>query len=247
MNYHVFCSRGGCGSTALNRGLVRSGYTTHHASKPDVCFTRADLVAPGADLYAPRQLVGAAGYDEHPRKPEAIAEFRRRSDFDLDPRRTIADNLLAFLDHLERRGRTALFNTAAAFGFFRAHDVARVVFLVRHPLDAYASWTKPERHQEVVQSLGGVDADAAMALFARLWTATAVEYLALRDRGLAPVLIRFESARADVEAGAPELVPVFDGWDSTRRSRDGLSARVHDRLLPLVAEPLSHLYTDDAR
>jgi hypothetical protein len=247
LNYHVFCSRGGCGSTALNRGLVRSGYTRHHASKPDVCFTRADLVAAGSDLYASRQIVGPAGYAERPSKPEAIAEFRRRADYDLDPRRTIADNLLAFLDHLERAGRTALFNTAAAFGFFRTHRIARVVFLVRHPLDAYASWTKPERHQDVVRSLGGIDADAALSLFARLWAATADEYLALRDRGLAPVLIRFESARSDAEAAAPELASVFDGWDSARRSRDRLPAGVRGRLLPLVSDPLSRLYPGDVR
>lgn len=244
MKYHLFCSRGGCGSTALNRSLLRRGYTQRHSSKPDLCFTRPEYTSGNHELYENRQLLSERGYDDVPYKPEAIAEFHRRTGIELDTTRTIRDNLLAFVEHLRAHQQTALFNTAPIMAFFSEHDIESVVFLVRHPLHAYVSWTKPERHLNVVEQLGGRDSTAAISLFARMWTGVVEEYLRLSARSLNPVLIRYETAEADVARQAPELSSVFRGWDSSRRNAGVLPSSKEAFLEGHVREAFFTIYQE---
>lgn len=139
------------------------------------------------------------------------------------------------------RERTAVFNIAAEQGIFSALGIRDVVFLVRHPLHAYVSWAKPERHGGFLTPWGGVNSLEAVTWYAQRWTSTVNEYLRLSEQGLAPRLIRFEYAPAD--AGRTSgLGWLFKGFDCTRRNYGVVTIGLEEDMKHIVSASYEEIY-----
>jgi len=156
------------------------------------------------------------------------------------PNATLEEVLPRYVRHLGRR-RTAVFNTAAELGLFSRLEIPNVVFLVRHPLHALGSWAKPERHGELVDRLGGVAGDRALATSPGAGM-VAAEIGRLESRGLLGGVVRYEFAAAD--ARPLGLGWVVAGLDSSRRNPGVLGPETRARLHELVRGEFDGLYPD---
>jgi len=243
MKYHFFCSRGGSGSSALNTLIPKSGYGTFHASKPDVSFVPKQYVSKDPTLpeYQDRQVIGDKGYQEYPDE-SACTTFFKRSDYTLNPLQTIDENLFKYTTYVEQNHQTVLFNMAPIMNFFSRHSIPNVVFLVRHPLYAYISWTKPQRHLSVVEPFGGINSTGGVTLFTGLWGGLVKEYLLLKEKGLSPALIRYEHAQEDAESIDPDLSDVFSSWHGGSSTRDALTPETEALLKTQVEDVFFQLY-----
>ena len=132
---------------------------------------------------------------------------------------------------------TAVFNTCAELGLFSKYAVQNVVFLIRHPLHAYASWSKPERHGEIIDHLGGINAEPAVQMFMRRWNRTVTEAIRLRHMGILGGLVRYESAREDASK-LPGLEWVFSEFDSSKRNWGYVSSQAEE----LAREITRHVF-----
>jgi hypothetical protein len=220
---YLFSSIGGSGSTYLISRLERR-YEV--GRRPDSVFRRD----------YPELREGTVADD--PRDFEERAHGYR-----IAPGATLEQVLPGYVEHLRRRRRrTAVFNTAAELGLFSQLGIDGVVFLVRHPLHAFASWAKPERHGDLVDGLGGVAGERAPAYFARRWNAVAAEIRRLEAAGLLGGVVRYERSRED--ARPLGLRWVFARLDGSRRNPDALPPEVETRLRALVREEYERLYPD---
>jgi hypothetical protein len=211
---YVFAAIGGSASTYLIHSLKRR-YDV--GAKPDTTFK--DL--PAAD---------------HARQFERLSGGYR-----IPSGATLADILPGYLAYLAAgEHRTAVFNTCAELGLFSRLEVSHVVFLVRHPLHAYVSWGKPERHGRALDALGGLRSERAVRRYADRWCATIDEMRRLREMGLLGGLIRFERAAAD--AAPLGLSWIFDRFDPSRRNAGVLGGPAEDRLRALVGPRFSEVY-----
>lgn len=61
--------------------------------------------------------------------------------------------------------------------FFSQNNISEVTYLVRHPLHAYVSFAKPERHKAQIDSLGGVESTRAIEYWAYRWNSHVNDYL----------------------------------------------------------------------
>jgi hypothetical protein len=219
---YLFSSIGGSGSSYLISRLERR----HEVGRrPDSVFRRD----------YPELREGSVADD-----PRGFEE--RAHGYRIPPGATLEQVLPGYVEHLRRRRRTAVFNTAAGLGLFSRLGIDGVVFLVRHPLHAFASWAKPERHGDLVDGLGGVADERALAYFARRWNAVAAEIRRLDAAGLLGGVVRYEQARED--ARPLRLRWVFARLDGSRRNADVLPAGVETRLRARVREEYERLYPD---
>ncbi|MDJ0533870.1 MAG: hypothetical protein QNJ70_15500 [Xenococcaceae cyanobacterium MO_207.B15] len=244
MKYYLFCSRGGSGSSAFSRLIKSSGYSINHHSKPDVSFIQRQYMSKSNNIsdYSNRQIIGDLGYQE---KPDKLAKktFFSRTNFNLNYNLSINDNLLLYIQHLNKTKKTALFNMAAVMKFFSLNNIPNVVFLIRHPLNTYISWTKPERHYNLVRDYkGGINSQEAIKLFSSLWIGTVKEYLVLKEKKLNPILIRYEYAKQDVEQQAKELNPIFKKWNQSPSIANNSDFYQEDFLKNLVVKYFYEIY-----
>jgi hypothetical protein len=220
---YLFASTGGSGSTYLIRALSRRFRV---GDRPDTVFRMDYPELREATVPADRSMF------------EQLAHGYR-----ISPEATLEEVLPRYVKHLRRRfWRTAVFNTAAELGLFSELEIPGVVFLVRHPLHALASWAKPERHGALVDGLGGVADERALRHFARRWNAVAAEIRRLDRLELLGGVVRFEHAAAD--ARPLGLGWAFSGLDSSRRGGDTLGPGVETRLHELVRDEYEALYPD---
>lgn len=220
---YLFSSTGGSGSTYLIRSLSRRYQV---GRRPDTVFRM--------DYPELREATVPADWSMF----AGLANGYR-----IPPESTLEEVLPAYVEYLRRRfWRTAVFNTAAELGLFSAQEIPDVVFLVRHPLHALASWAKPERHGKLVDGLGGVGDERALRHFARRWNAVVAEIRRLDGLRLLGGVVRFEYAVAD--ARPLGLRWVFSRLDSSRRSGDVLGPEVEARLRELVQDEYDALYPD---
>jgi hypothetical protein len=193
----IFMGAGGSGSSFVVHALRSFGVRV--AERPDV-------------MLGPRDVEGLG----LPATPAVRTMFNRRSGgFRMDDVRPIEANLVDYLRFLQQRpNQTALFSNLPHFHFFRRHRVGNVVLLVRNPIDAYASFAKPVRHRDVVDQWGGAFTEKSMRRYVDYWIEFVREYVALKEAGLAPGLLRYELL--DQDARALGLDAFFPDW---RRSR----------------------------
>lgn len=155
--------------------------------------------------------------------------------FALRTGRTLAENFEAYLAHLARRGHACVVRGTSVAGRLAGWKPRQPVFLVRHPLQSYVSYAKPERHLRDIDALGGLGAPAAIDFWAWSWNTLVAEYASCVDAGLEPVLVRYETVAADTEHSPdPILRAVFSSFrphtnridlpDATvRRMRDAVT------------------------
>jgi hypothetical protein len=199
----IFMGAGGSGSSFVVHAL--RGFGVRVAERPDVMLRPAELA----------NLDGTASL------PVRTMFTRRANGFVMDGTRSIEANVLDFLRRLESRpGHTALFSNLPSFRFFSRHRIRNVVFLVRDPVQAYASFAKPVRHQDLVDEWGGAYTKPSMRRYVEFWRTFVDEYFALRDAGLEPGLLRYEMLLDDAQELG--LARFFPDWKRSRnRVEDG--------------------------
>ncbi|HKP74208.1 MAG TPA: hypothetical protein VJT67_01640 [Longimicrobiaceae bacterium] len=214
---YVFAAFGGSGSTELIRRLS-SRYVV--GNKPDAVFFTQ---------------LGAVRIDQ--------GTFAERSrGFSPPPGATLQQAVTAYCRWLAARpDHTAVFNTAAGEGVFSAAGIPDVVFLLRHPVHAYVSWAKPERHGSLLEQFGGVNSEPGVTWYARRWKLAAREYLRLRAARIPCALVRYEHAERDARS-LPELRAIFAGFDGGRRNPGVLRPELEELMFESVRIVYSELY-----
>jgi hypothetical protein len=132
------------------------------------------------------------------------SDFGERFTLKMD--QTLDENFAAYLSFLAEHGIACVLRGTSVSGRLSAWRVSRPIFLIRHPLQSYISYAKPERHLRDVHALGGSDARAALEFWSWSWNALASEYIRCLESGLEPVLIRYETVHADAEASFDPVV-----------------------------------------
>ena len=112
---------------------------------------------------------------------------------------------------------TAVFNISSQFKIFSKYKVDNVVFLIRHPLHSYCSWSKDIRHGDLTEKLGGKNSKSSIEFFMKRWISQIDEYITLKELKLFPVLLRYEFIYNDVK-NIPELKWVFNDFDASKRN-----------------------------
>lgn len=166
---------------------------------------------------------------------------RTRDQFAPDTSLTIEENLVHFIRWVEAQRHFVVFNNAAIMQLFSRNSIERVVFLIRHPVNAYVSLADPNRHPELFEALGGVNAERSLHLRADNWNRRVEEYLRCRDQGLDPVLIRYEHAAEDAHR-RPELAPLFANM--VARSREPADPDIEDAMRRLTEHNYHQLYAE---
>jgi len=145
--------------------------------------------------------------------------FEERSNgFNISKTETFDEIILRYIEYLRKHDdKTAVFNTAAEYGIFSKHWIKDVIFLIRHPLHAYVSWGKPERHKNIIDYLGGLNSSTAVEFYSKRWKGFTNECIKLDNLGILGGVIRFEFVHQDVKKiGGIEWV--FDKFDPNKRN-----------------------------
>lgn len=221
---YIFSAIGGCGSNYLIKTL---SLKYEVGKKPDTIFRPriSKLKIEDRNIHQGSLSERAPGFPEIP--DETIDSFLLR--------------YIKFIRSSEKR--TVVLNTCAELGLFSKYDITDVIFLIRHPLHAYASWAKPERHGDIIESLGGINSESAIKLYANRWNAVIDELLILRDRNLLGGLIRFEYAQNDINE-IPELLWLVNDFDHTKRNYNYLSKTAERFLRNITYDRFLRLYLD---
>lgn len=147
--------------------------------------------------------------------------IERSKGFYVDENASLIEILPKYIQYLkESPNRTAVFNTCAEIGLFSYFGIQNVIFLIRHPFHSYISWSKPERHGDVVNYLGGINSHKAVEFWATRWNNFSNEILKLKSQNILGGLIRFEYALADSK-NISGISGVFSNFDSSLRN-DGI-------------------------
>lgn len=209
---HIFVALGGGGSTALGGALMKYARTV--GVRPDLNFPPA---------WFPRLLTSEVqvldGEQMARTQPEQkiLKAWEISSGYPLDTSLTVDRNLEEWIRWLETTSSAAVVWLLAAQGFFSRVGIRGVVFIIRHPLRGYASFVHHERHGDLVHPWGGPDSEQAVRLYARWWNGTASEAVRLRQLGLNPLILKYESLWEDLEVGDADLRAALGGWEPARR------------------------------
>jgi len=152
---------------------------------------------------------------------QLIDGFASRTGFIFDRCKTIKENLLSYIELIKTyEKKIVLFNSLAKFGFFSKNKINDVVYLVRHPLCSYLSFTKIHRHFRLVEPLGGIDSKKSIKYYLNMWRSIVSEYLSTKEYGANIICYEFFHDDAYILGDAKKL---FNGWDTTKRNWEGLS------------------------
>jgi hypothetical protein len=219
---HLFAAIGGCGSTYLIRKL-RERYRVD--DKPDTVY---------------RPLMGETRIGSVNASQGTLAD--RAPGFPAIAGESLENMFQRYVVFVRNDPlRTGVLNTVSEFALFSRCGIRDVVFLVRHPLHAYASWAKPERHGNVVEYLGGIQNVLPAKTYFERWRRFSDEALAVCNANLGGRIIRFEYARADA-SGDAELMWLFEEFDSSRRNWGVVSDAVVKGVRAIVAPTYRLLY-----
>ena len=221
---YVFSAIGGSGSTHLVKTLSEK-YVIGH--KPDTVF---------------RPLLEDLRIDTLNSEQGSLAE--RAPGFSLIQDETIDAFLIRYIAYIRSsEKRTAVFNTCAELGLFSRHEISDVIFLVRHPLHAYVSWAKPERHGNIIDYLGGINSRTAVHFYAKRWNAVIKELLTLKEKNILGGVIRYEFASTDSQ-NILEISWAFEDFDGTKRNHGMLAEEGSRYLRQETFDLFSKVYPD---
>jgi len=223
MNY-IFSCMGGSASTYIINTLAR---VYDVGNKPDTVF---------------RPLIDELRIGDINKNQGSF--YKRSNGYAINDSMRLQDILPKYISYLrESDKRTAVFNTCAELGLFSSLDIENVVFIVRHPLHAYVSWAKPERHGDIINFLGGINSKKAIIFWSNRWIKFTDEILKLQHKGILGGVIRFEYAQADVN-NFNELSWIFESFDTTRRNNNVLEKKYEELLKKNVWGNYINLYPD---
>jgi hypothetical protein len=224
-----FVSFGGNGSRYLIDSLRRR---YHVADKPDAVFQsvfdelfRALHIDDDTLLWLRQQL------------------FKRRAGLDYEVTGTTPVEILQeyLKETMDMPTHTVVFNTAFEFNFFSRAKIDNLVFQIRHPLQGYQSFTKPERHQPLIKHLGGPHSRSAATYYATRWRQAVEEYQRLQDSGLNVWLLRYEHINEDLN-NLPDLRWVYEDFDQSRRNVGRLPTSIKRLIEAQVATSFEVIY-----
>ena len=161
----------------------------------------------------------------------------------IDPKKNIFDNLVSFFKYIEKTPYKVFLNSSPLLNVFSKSDTKNVTFIVRHPVHSLSSFGKDIRHQEHIEALGGIDSERAIEFWADRWNRLTNEYLLCKDKGLNPVLIRFEYAQADAEVTKYHK-KAFAGFLQNKRNWNMVESESARYLMELVEENFNRLYPE---
>lgn len=228
---YIFAGIGGCGSSHAIRSLELK-FKVH--SKPDTYFVQE------GEPYTrkkgnPHQLLTSSGLAAQP-TAAATAAFKKRTKYSFDCSMSIEKNLEMYIKFIHSSPKlTVFFNSIPKMSFFSKHNISNVVFLVRHPLDAYISFTKPNRHLNLVEG-AGINSTESIDYYINSWSSVVRESLAAPES----VLLRHEFFNADVKK-CPNLAFLKTNWKRSTNV-DVLSTSASQYLKDSVSELYSQIY-----
>jgi hypothetical protein len=238
--YHIFCSYGGSGSSFLIEELGAF-------PRPDVLWQpdfQGRALVEWEHFEHSRNLLGGRGYETTGVNWD---QFHARTDYKfqdhIDPQKSIKENMLRFFRWIEATEYKVFCAHLSIMHFFSDNDVRNTTFLVRHPLHAYGSFCKEERHKKEIDALGGIESTRAIDFWAERWNRVAQDYLKSVEKGLSPVLIRFEFASQDCLASEYHQ-HVLKHFDGTKRNSHFLSDKSAEYLKSLVEEAFFRIYPE---
>ena len=162
--------------------------------------------------------------------------------FELDREKTLAENMIDYFAFLREHGTACVLEGKGLNGVIADGGVRDVVFLIRDPIQAYWSFGKPERHGSYFDALGGMESEESIDFWCWGWNGLADEYLRAEANGLDPVLVRYESAAADVaHLDSPFLDRIFATFRPTEVEVP-LSAGVQKRILRRLGDRFERIY-----
>ena len=223
MSDNLFSAIGGCGSSYLINQL-RKRYIV--GNKPDMFFNplvkKLDVViGPWEERFM--------GF-----KPDKKVTLFHVSSLDL-----IFPEYIAYLR--TKKNFTAVFGLSAENRLFSKFHTENIVFQIRHPLHAYVSFGKPERHKDVTDFFGGIDSIESIEYYGTRWKAVCDEYLYLKKIGAEVHLIRFEFAHDDIK-NIPDFRWIYEEFDTSKRNSNVLCERSENRLKDIVSDSYFQIY-----
>ena len=238
---YLFSVSGGSGSTFMIKNVRRCGSIV--AARPDVIW-RPNFMKHmgGLSKYKSNiQTLSSNGYEDFP-ESKTKEQFHERInkgkeiDFKLDLSSSIENNLIKYIKLLSKdEGRTAVFSNASKFQFFSKNNIKDVVFLIRHPLHSYISFTSKNRHPEFVESIGGQNSIKSIEAYSEMWNKYAEDIISSLDKKLNPIVIRFEFAEKDVvKSNNINIVEIFKKFNNNKRYYGALSGDVENKLRELT-------------
>lgn len=235
---YIFTATGGSGTTFFIKCL---GKRYRIDSKPDTYFAEKGQPYTQKGRKVVHQFLSSKGFDELPIKT-AAEYFFNRTGFKFDLSKTIARNIFSYIEMVKNdKNRTVLFNTCAKFDFFSDNEIEGLVCLIRHPLHAYLSYTKKERHYNLVKEFGGPDTFGGVEYFARSWISNVSEVLKLKEYDSR--VLRYEFLKEDA-AGIPEIDGLFNEWRGNKKNKNTLSEAVTNRFKEVVLEYYFKIYDE---
>ncbi|WP_204346659.1 hypothetical protein [Psychroserpens algicola] len=149
-----------------------------------------------------------------------------------------------YVDFLRKdTNRTAVFNYAIEKSVFSKNKIDDVIFQIRHPLHAYLSFGKPERHKNILDYYGGINDKRAIDYYCTRWIFLIKEYLKMKEFGLNVYLLRYEYVESDL-TDIPELNWIYKDFDSTKRNDNILSNSNTNYLRSKVEKYYNKTYTN---
>lgn len=233
---YIFIATGGSGSSYFVKCLNKK-YKID--SKPDTYFVKkGQPFTKKKNNY--HQLLGSDGIDSFP-ELNAIKGFASRTDFQMNSSKTISANLKDYIDSLKADPiKTAIFNSMPKFNFFVKNGISNLVCLVRHPLHAYLSFTKKNRHFNLIEKTGGVNSKKSIDYYVDAWNSIVSQHLGLVNKG--SICLRYEFFNDDLSSTSlPKKI--FDGWDGSYRNK-GLTSENEKYLRSQVEENYFRIYSE---
>jgi len=215
---------GGSGSKFLRRSLSTKFEV---GDKPDTVF---------------RQLIGSTKLETEVKPQGSFFERSLGCSIDVSHGPEVA--LIKYLDFLKNKpNRVAVLNTFPELGLLSKLEVPNVVFLLRHPLHSYVSWSKPERHGDLSEQLGGLNSLANLQYHSNRWNKVTNEYFALKEKHLNPILLRYEYLHDDLPKNS-ELEDIFSAFDISKRNFNILSSEGEEYMRKVTKENYVRLYDE---
>jgi len=246
LKHTAFCAIGGGGSSALITRVAK--YAAFVGMRPDNLFQPRggfDRVLETGAVHLTQSAALSTVIEDAPRSVDfdlwgAVRSWRTQTGYTIDPTLTVGANLDGYLDWLRARGGAAVFWQLPVFRYCSIRRLRDVVFLVRRPVDAWASFTEPWRHVALFDEFGGRETARSLGVFCRWWCSHVTEYLALLDAGLSPVLLRYDHAGEDAAVLPSPLREQF-APGSTWRPRVRAPGDVPDRVRWAIESRTEHL------
>ncbi len=234
----VLVGHGGCGSAFLIRRMWDHGVACH--GRPDIAFYPHDTPLLTKSAREGMQVLSERGYEDLPGDGARKIFHARTEGFCMDPSKTIFDNMAAYLEEIDSGTAHTWLCRSPIFGLFEHLGVRanRPVFLLRHPLHQFVSFTQPYRHPD----WGGGETDrfraSAITRFARAWNAFYLE-----ARACDALVLRYEYVRQDARHDA-FLSWLVEAFDAPRLYRGVMPASSESLLRDLTGPHWCDLYSD---